>query len=303
MPKRAPLSSLSPLQRRVVREIIAMVRRDGLAVGAHLRENAVAAAIGISRSPVQTALHWLAETGVLRKDTHKGYFLTQSPNHWHKLVKDVTAAPDDPLYLQLAQARQTNSIAHEVSEAALMRHFNVARGTLRKVLARISEEGWAEQRIGHGWHFLPMIDSPDAYEESYFFRQTIEPAGLLSPSFQADPQQLADIQREQETIAQDGYLSMTAIELFEANRRFHETLATWSHNRFIAQSVRRVNQLRRLVEYRQAAQRPPRQTQASEHLQILDAIAAQDAITAAALMRAHLDGARRSKSQDHGLFK
>jgi len=303
MPTQLSLARMSPLQRRVVREIVAMVRRDALAVGAHLRENTVAAALGTSRSPVQAGLRWLADMGVLRKDAHRGYFLTQDARRWRSLVKDFAAAPDDPLYLQIAQARQTNTIAREISEAALMRHFKVARSTLRKVLARISEEGWAEQRVGHGWHFLPMIDSPDAYEESYFFRQAIEPAGLLSPSFRADPQQLDYIRREQENIAQDGYLSMTSIELFEANRRFHETLAAWSHNRFIAQSVRRVNQLRRLVEYRQAAQRPPRQTQASEHLEILHAIAAQDAIAAAALMRAHLDGARRSKSQDHGLFK
>jgi len=202
-----------------------MIRRDGLTIGAHLRETTVAAAIGTSRSPVQVSLRWLASMGVLRKDAHRGYFLAKDPRHWRSLIKDFAGTPDDPLYLQIAQARQTNIIAREISEAALMRHFKVARSPLRKVLARIAEEGWAEQRVGHGWHFLPMIDSPDAYEESYFFRQAIEPAGLLSPSFRADPQQLADIQREQEAIAQDGYLSMTAIELFEANRRFHETLA------------------------------------------------------------------------------
>jgi len=67
--------------------------------------------------------------------------------------------------------------------------------------------------------------------------------------------------------------TMTPIELFESNSRFHETLAKWSNNRFILQSIKRVNQLRRLVEYQQAStNRKPRQTQAHEHLEILDAL-------------------------------
>lgn len=96
---------------------------------------------------------------------------------------------------------------------------------------------------------------------------------------------------------------MSSIELFEANNRFHEIVAGWSDNRFIVQSVKRVNQLRRLVEYRQASRRVLRQTQAKEHLQNLDAIAQQDFVTAAARMRGHLDGARRAKVHDKNVFE
>ena len=104
-----------------------------------------------------------------------------------------------------------------------------------------------------------------------------------------------DLVRQQELIANTGWKTMTPIELFESNSQFHETLAKWSGNRFILQAVRRTDQLRRLVEYRQARSREPRQTQAKEHLEILDAIAAHDALKAASLMRAHLEGARRGK--------
>ena len=86
---------------------------------------------------------------------------------------------------------------------------------------------------------------------------------------------------------------MTAIELFESNSRFHETLAGWSGNAFIVHAVRRVNLLRRLVDYKLATNRAPRATQAAEHLGILDAIEAGDALRAASLMREHLEGARR----------
>lgn len=292
----------SPLQHHVAREIVAMVRREGLRAGDHLREIHIAEQIGTSRSPVQAALRQLAGLGLVQRDANRGFFLTKDASQWSEVALQFSSTPDDPLYLAIAEARQSGAITNEVTEAELMRQFDVARSTLRKVLARISEEGWIEQRVGHGWCFLPMIDSADAYEESYLFRQSIEPTGLLGPSFRFDALELAELRREQQRIVQDGFMSMTAIELFEANSRFHETLAGWSHNRFILQAVRRVNQLRRLVEYRQASQRNPRQTQASEHLEILRAIESHDLIQAAGLMRSHLDGARRGKSQDRSLF-
>jgi DNA-binding GntR family transcriptional regulator len=79
-------------------------------------------------------------------------------------------------------------------------------------------------------------------------------------------------------------------------------MAAWSGNRFILQSVKRVNQLRRLIEYRQASKRAPRQTQAEEHLAILDAVSRHDYMLAATLLRGHLEGARRAKVHGKGVF-
>ena len=290
-----PASELTSLQQRVAREIVALVRRESRKAGDHLPEIQLAEHIGTSRSPVQAALRHLAQRGVLQQDINRGFFLVRDAKDWSDVAAELSSTPDDPLYLAIAEARRAGDLADEVSEAELMRRFNVVRGTLRKVLARMSEEGWIEQNVGHGWTFLPMIDTPEAYEESYLFRQAIEPTGIMSPSFRIDPAGLAGLRAEQQRIVEGGYRSMTAIELFESNSRFHETLAHWSNNRFIEQAVRRVNVQRRLVEYHQAAQRKPRQTQAQEHLQILDALTAHDVLQAASLMRAHLDGARRAK--------
>ena len=288
-------SDLTTLQQRVAREIVALVRRESRRAGDHLPEIQLAEHIGTSRSPVQAALRHLAERGMLNQDTNRGYFLARDAKDWGELATEIAAVPDDPLYLNIAEARRSGELPDEVTEAELMRRFDVARSSLRKVLSRMSEEGWIEQNLGHGWRFLPMIDTPQAYEESYLFRQAIEPVGIVSPSFHADPRELDALRREQQQIVNGGWRSMTAIELFEANSRFHETIAQWSGNRFIAQSVRRINLQRRLVEYHQAAQRKPRQTQAQEHLQILDAIAVHDYVLAASLLRGHLDGARRAK--------
>jgi DNA-binding GntR family transcriptional regulator len=302
MSKSIELSSLTPLQVKVVRQIVGFVRRELRRQGDHLREVELAQYIGTSRSPVQVALRFLASAGVLQQDLNRGYFLSKDASQWHAVVSQLAAQPADPLYQKLVQDRLAGRLPNEVGESEMMRRYQVARSSLRKVLARISEEGWVEQKLGHGWSFLPMIDSSEAYEESYLFRLAIEPVGLLSPAFLVDTLAIAQLQREQENIVQGGYKTMSAIELFEANSRFHETLASWSGNRFIAQAVRRVNLQRRLVEYHQvqAAKRPLRQTQAHEHVQILEAIARQDFMTAASAMRHHLDGARRGKTR---LFK
>lgn len=294
---------LSPLQSRVAREIVALVRREDKKAGDHLAESLVAEQVGTSRSPVQAALRYLVAQTVLLQDPNRGYFLSKDAKDWGPVAEQFSSQPDDPLYLAIADARQTGQLPDEVNEAELMRRFDVARSTLRKVLTRISEEGWVEPRMGHGWSFQNMIESPEAYEESYLFRQAIEPTGIMSPSFHVQPDELKQLQQEQKLIVDGGYAHMTPIELFEANSRFHEKVAGWSNNRFIVQSVKRVNQLRRLVEYRQAARRAARQVQAQEHLHILDAIAQQDFVTAAALMRSHLDGARRAKVHGKNVFE
>jgi DNA-binding GntR family transcriptional regulator len=287
--------ALSTLQTKVVREIVALVRRAQWPRGHHLTEQQLAEQIGTSRSPVQVALRYLAEKGLLTQSVHRGYTLAIAAKKWDDIANSLERQPDDPLYLQIAEDRRLGRLHDEVSENELMRRYEVARGSLRKVLARMSLEGMVEQKVGHGWCFSPMIDTGEAYAESYLFRQAVEPIGLLSPMFRCNCEELAARQKEQEYIVAGGYKTMTAIELFEANSRFHETLAHWSGNRFILQSIKRINQQRRLLEYQQAQKRKPRQHQAQEHLAILQAIAAQDLVQAANLMRNHLEGARRAK--------
>ena len=295
-------NDLTPLQKRVAREIVAIARREGLKAGAHLAESLLAEQIGTSRSPVNVALRHLTSLGVLSHDINRGYFLNEDAERLDSLARDLSAVPDDPLYLRIADDRLAKRLPDAVNEVDLMRTYGVARSTLRKVLSRIQQEGWIEKAVGHGWMFQSMIDSQDAYEESYVFRSALEPTGLMSSTFRCHAGELAALRKQQAFIADKGWQSMTPFELFEANSQFHETLARWSGNRFILQAVRRTDQLRRLVEYKQARSRRPRQAQAEEHLKILDAIAANDLLQAASLMRAHLEGARRGKVYGQELF-
>ncbi|OAJ57143.1 GntR family transcriptional regulator [Paraburkholderia ginsengiterrae] len=295
-------AALTPLQTRVTREILALARREDLAIGDRLAESILAEKIGTSRTPVNVALHHLVTLGVVYYDANRGFFMAKPARDVTDVAAPFFEEPDDPLYLKIAEDRLAHRLPDVLSEADLMRQYEVSRSELRRVLSRMQEEGWLERQVGHGWQFMPMIDSVDAYEESYLFRAAIEPTGVMSPTFSANRVELEELRRRQRFIAEGGYLSMNSVELFEANSEFHETIAKWSGNRFIAQSVRRMDRLRRLVEYRQARARKPRQEQALEHLAILDAIAQHDLLRAAALLRDHIEGARRAKVHAQEIF-
>ena len=295
---------LNSLQLRVAREIVALARRENMKAGEHLAESVLAERLGISRTPVNSALRQLSKRGIATRDVNRGYFLCHDAQDCLPLVEDLFEEPDEPLYLRIAEDRMAGRLPEAFSESGLMRRYGVARSSLRTVLARIQQEGWAERQLAGGWKFLALMDSPAVYEESYLFRIVVEPAGLMATTFQIRPNETARLQRRQAFIAEEGFKTMTSIELFEANSEFHETLAGWSGNRFILQSIRRINSLRRLIEYRQAIfHRPPRREAALEHLGILDALSHQNLLLAAGLLRKHLEHARRSKVHSASVFE
>ncbi|ANE76664.1 GntR family transcriptional regulator [Dickeya solani] len=287
------MATLTPLQARIVRDVISYVRREQLAVGHHLVESSLAQALNTSRTPVKQAMQYLMDKGMVTYDRNRGFFLTQHASQLGNLVAEVLEQAEDPLYRQLAERRITRQLPEQFSEMELMLEFGVTRPVLRKVLLRCQQEGWLEHMAGQGWRTLPLIDSVEAYEESYALRAIIEPAGLLSATFHIDPQALAHCRKQQEHLAEDGYLTMTAMEMFDTSSGFHDTLAVCSGNRFLLQTVRHLARLRRLVEYRKERFRPQRKHQAEEHLQIIRYLEQGDRLSAADFMRTHLEKARR----------
>lgn len=283
-------------QKKAIQAIVSHVRRERFEAGQHLPEWGLAQLIGTSRSPIRVALDHLTELGVVRYDRNKGY----------SLMVDAAAIPDDtlksvaeaedPVYLRLADARFRGQVSGSMMEADLMRLLNVSRADLRRALQRAETEGWAEKETGYGWEFASSVDSLEAYEDLYALRIAIEPAGILSAKFMPDAAELNALRREQQSIADGGFRSLTPVERFESNAQFHATIAKWSGNKLAIQTLRRLDRMRRVVEYHQARRDLPRAELALEHLAILDAIEAGDTISAAALLRNHLDSSRRKKA-------
>jgi DNA-binding GntR family transcriptional regulator len=283
-------------QKKAVQAIVSHIRREGFGAGHRLPEWGLAELIGTSRSPIRVALDHLTKLGVVRYDRNKGYSLTVDAAAIPEDTLKSVAEADDPVYLSLADARFRGQVTGSMMEADLMRLLGVARADLRRALQRAEMEGWAEKEAGYGWEFSSSVDSLEAYEDLYALRIAIEPAGILSAKFMPDPAELNELRREQQSIADGGFRALTPVERFESNARFHATIAKWSRNKLAIQTLRRLDRMRRVVEYHQARRDLPRAELALEHIAILNAIEAGDTISAAALLRNHLDSSRRKKA-------
>lgn len=285
------------LHRQLASRILIHLRTTGCQPGHHVTEAALQELLGTSRAPIRAALGLLAQEGMLERRPNRGFFLKDVSLRPSAAADLGETASDERIYLAVADDRLTGRLGATVTEADMMRRYDIGRPQLRRILTRISREGWIERREGRGYAFATLIDSIDAYRESYEMRHMIEPAGLLADSFVLDREVLAQLQRQQELVRDGGWRTLGQIELFETNSRFHESLAAMSGNRFLVSIVERLNQLRRLVEYRQILNRDQVLGQNREHLGILESLQAGDRVTASKQLARHIMDARNRKAK------
>lgn len=287
-------------QRKVLHAILRHLRSEGLPAGTHLPEEWLASLAGTSRSPVRAVLQLLHERGLTQYDRNRGYFLAidaaQMPASLVEAVSTERMDEEDGVYLRIARWRFEGQLSESTTEADLSRLLGVARADVNRALLRAQAEGWAHRTAGYGWEFMPTVQTVGAYDDLYAVRLALEPACLLSTKFRPVMSELQALRREQQAIASGKAADFSPIELFESNSRLHSTIAQWSRNTLAIDILRRLDQLRRLTEYRQAERPLPRRELALEHCKILDAIETGDTLLAASLMREHLDGARRQKA-------
>lgn len=283
------------LQSRLAGQIVSHARMSGWKAGHHLTEDSLLPVLGTSRTPVRAAMAWLEAQGVLEKRPNRGFFLRQLPQADPRPAGMAADSAGDAIYLAIARDRLAGSLPDAVSENELMRRYEVTRAQLRLILARILTDGWIERRPGRGWTFLPLIDTLDAYRENYRFRQMLEPAAMRAPEFRIDAAKLDQLEAQQLAIRDGGHLTMSQIELYAVNSRFHEVLAEMCHNRFVVQSLVRLNQMRRLYEYGRPLNRDWSGRVTAEHLAIIRALRDGEVNHAADLLEKHLSYAVTEK--------
>lgn len=281
---------IEPLATRIARQIVDYIRAEALAEGDHLPAQALADRFRVSRAPVSTALKQLAASGVVEARHGRGFFVRRVPSS-----RVAQEAGDDPLYAAIVDVRLSGQLPERASENDMIRRFGVPRTRLQRVLAQIAEEGWVERLPGHGWLFLATLQSGADYAEVYRFRAAIEPAALLEPGYLPDMGELARLRTAQESLLKGGIENLPRNGLFETNAGFHETLVAWSGNHFFLDSIRRVNRLRRLIEFRVTADRSRLDRQCREHLALLDLIERGDMLLAANFLRRHISEALEEK--------
>lgn len=285
------------LAQRLAAAIRTHVRRSDLPVGTHLAEQSLADRFQVSRSPIREALQLLEAEGLVERRLNRGSFLARPGRD---LPEDDASlrVDDDADYARLAEDRLEGRLQDRTSEAALARRYALPRSRVLTLLGRMQQEGWVERLPGHGWQFLPIVATATAYEDGYRFRAAIEPAALLAPGFSADGSVLRRLRAEQGALLATGFHDVARTELFRVNAGFHEALVALSGNGFFLDGIRRVNRLRRLVEYRKDIDPERLAQQCRDHLAILDLVAARRMTDAATLMEQHLRRVRHLRLAD-----
>lgn len=290
------LTQQNSLAEQLAVKILDDLDRQSLAVGTRLVERKLAEQFKVSRSPVRSALRLLEGQGVVHLGEHGGYLISaRAQAH----VKPASEGADDSeaLYFTIANARLRGELPDRVTENELLRRFALTKGQLAQVLRRIAGEGWIERLPGHGWEFQPVLTSLEAYRDSYRFRLAIEPAAILEPDFTLNRPVLEARLREQQQLADGWIQTISAADLFNLNSLLHENIVECSGNVFFVEALRRVDRLRRLMEYQQALERDKALQRVHEHITLLNMLLNGKNREAAKYLRQHLQSVSAIKTR------
>lgn len=276
--------------------ILGLIRQGAFAEGDHLSAQDLANRLHTSRFPVGGALKLLAEHGALRHERNRGYFVTDATSAAASDFRD----PGERVYERIAEDYLRGDLPERVSAVFLRERYGLSSAELANLMSRIVSEGWAHRRAGSGWGFLGVLRTPDALYQTYRVRHAIEPAALLEPTFHMERVELLRLKDREEQIFAGGANTFSSEALYQAGVDFHESIMAASGNLFFLETLRRVNQVRRLLAYRTMTNRKRYFVQARAHLRILAAIEAGDQPGAAAAMREHLSDVESSLRRIEG---
>lgn len=289
-PDRPPLQG--PVRVELVERTRALLARRALPQGAHLSELELSRALGVSRTPVRNVLLALEQEGSVEFRPGRGFFMV-GPVARPTATGEQLPGDTQALFQAIARDRLAGVFPERFLESDLMRRYDVSRFNLTRVLRQMAEVGIVERTAGHGWLFLPSLETDEANEQSIRFRMSIEPAALLEPGFALDETWTNDIIERHERALRAPWSRFSSVEFFEMNAEFHEGLARASGNPFFHMAVRHQNRLRRFINYHW--QYGPERVLVSvrEHLEIIEHARRGDSEWAASLMRRHIEMADR----------
>lgn len=285
----------SDLSERIARELQEDIATGTLTPATHIKAQALAERFGVSRTPVREALELLQQKGLVEQKPNRGFFVDpEATKRVERPQPDVTMEVSD--YQMLANDWMRGRLPAEVTIQLLQDRYKLTKSRLTDLLARAGREGWAEQKPGYGWRLLPVVSTPQAFDQIYRFRMVIEPAALLEPGFRLDRQVVAELRQTQQNMLDRDIDVASPERLIATGAHFHESIIRMSHNPFFHMALERVNRMRRLMEYRARFDRTRFIRQCTEHLQILDALETGDMLESSFMMRHHLAGALKEKA-------
>ena len=287
--------------------VLDLIRQEGLEIGAHLPAQWLADQLKVSRTPINDALAYLHDKGVLQREKNRGYFIAKTVDAADPAVrKKLGLAQADVAsraYFAMADDLLKGELPETVSEVLLRSRYELTAAQLQAVLHRIAQEGWAQKKAGYGWEFSAMLTTPDSLLQSYRLRMALEPAALLEPGYRLDDKVIEQCRAAEQHLLDGGIETDTPDQLHERGVRFHESLIEASGNPFFIDTIRRVNRVRRLISYRSMQDRQRYKEHCKQHLHLLDLLQAGRNQEAADTMRDHLSRTLKNHQKIRNLLK
>ena len=282
-----PRPGQDPLQAR----LLGYLKRARLPVGSHLKEQEVADALGVSRTPARRMLSALEGLGIVEVRPQRGFFLLVPSDDLFEPAIELPVTDDATLFDRIALDRLSGNIPDRFCDDDIAVRYGVSRRMTKRVVTDLRAEGVIEALPPDHYRFIPSLLGAEASDASYRFRLTIESAIPLQPGFSVDR---AALQRIRE--AHERFLVMPAGErtnrvAYRIDAEFHEMIADGSRNPHFLAAVTHQNRLRQLLEYRDYSNMQRVETWCHEHLAILDAFDADDLERASRLIAEHLHNA------------
>lgn len=278
----------TPLISQLAVQIVDYVRMQDKPFGMRLAERKLAEHFKVSRSPVRSALKLLEGQGFVQTAPKGGFLVDWKGEELRLPFLESRTSDENDLYAKIAVDRLEGRLSDRVTENELSRLYGLTKAPLAKVLRRIHSEGWIERLPGHGWEFHPMLTSLGAYKDSYRFRLTIEPAAILEPTFELDREALEACRDQQQRLIDGEIWDISNPDLFDLNSRLHESIIDCSRNVFFIESLKRIDRIRRLIEYKRSLDRKYAIVRCREHVQLVNLLLEDKRHEAAIFMTQHL---------------
>lgn len=281
------------LQQDIIKKICRKIIDDKLRPGFSLNISRLSQELNLSRTPVTTALGFMADEGLVSRANNRGFAVSRWNRSQNATVRELLATEDVDLYIRIAEDRISGALAEEVSEALLLRRYGAERPALLRALKELELDGLCRGKPGRGWAFEPALNSASAYDESYNFRKLLFPRCFFEPTYRFDKATADACRRRHAELRASANPTRRAIA--ECNADFHETLAAMSGNRFVLSAARSQNRIRRVLEYAYNWQLDSARLQQihKSHMEILDLLEAGEIEAASHAYWRHLDEAAK----------
>lgn len=187
-------------------------------------------------------------------------------------------------------------------ERQLAAELAVSRGTVREALGMLESDGLVRRRVGSGTFATFRPQEGDVAEitsplELVEVRIAVEPHMLRLATLNAT---MRDLDRIATALAEVEAAATGAEAFTRHDRRFHQAIADATRNPLLAALYRQINHVRGHRQWNAMKDKVlTRRAMAAyndDHRALFDALAARDADRAVAVVRRHLDAARRQLS-------